>query len=72
GIGTSVKEIISAAEIVSGKKCPINYTPRRDGDPARLYADNKKAKEILSWKAKYTDIKDIIKSAWDWENNRKY
>ncbi|HEG6005964.1 TPA: UDP-glucose 4-epimerase GalE [Campylobacter jejuni] len=72
GIGTSVKEIISAAEIVSGKKCPINYAPRREGDPARLYADNKKAKEILSWKAKYTDIKDIIKSAWDWENNRKY
>ncbi|EAI2525470.1 UDP-glucose 4-epimerase GalE [Campylobacter jejuni] len=72
GIGTSVKEIISAAEIVSGKKCPINYTPRREGDPARLYADNKKAKEILSWEAKYTDIKDIIKSAWDWENNRKY
>ncbi|EFU0537804.1 UDP-glucose 4-epimerase GalE [Campylobacter jejuni] len=72
GIGTSVKEIISAAEVVSGKKCPINYTPRREGDPARLYADNKKAKEILSWEAKYTDIKDIIKSAWDWENNRKY
>ncbi|MBX1152371.1 UDP-glucose 4-epimerase GalE [Campylobacter jejuni] len=72
GIGISVKEIISAAEVVSGKKCPINYTPRRDGDPARLYADNKKAKEILSWEAKYTDIKDIIQSAWDWENNREY
>ncbi|ECO3390791.1 UDP-glucose 4-epimerase GalE [Campylobacter jejuni] len=72
GIGTSVKEIISVAEIVSGKKCPINYAPRREGDPARLYADNKKAKEILSWEAKYTDIKDIIKSAWDWENNREY
>ncbi|QWU79700.1 UDP-glucose 4-epimerase [Campylobacter novaezeelandiae] len=72
GIGTSVKEIINAAEIVSNKKCPINYAPRRAGDPARLYADNKRAKEILSWEAKYTDIKDIIKSAWDWENNRKY
>ncbi|EAH8543278.1 UDP-glucose 4-epimerase GalE [Campylobacter coli] len=72
GIGTSVKEIISIAEVISNKKCPINYTSRRTGDPARLYADNKKAKEILSWEAKYTDIKDIIKSAWDWENNRKY
>ncbi|MBK1992430.1 UDP-glucose 4-epimerase GalE [Campylobacter sp. 2018MI35] len=72
GIETSVKEVISAAEIVSNKKCPINYAPRRIGDPARLYADNKRAKEILSWEARYTDIKDIIKSAWEWENNRKY
>ncbi|WP_270991464.1 UDP-glucose 4-epimerase GalE [Campylobacter upsaliensis] len=72
GIGTSVKEIIKAAEEVSDKKCPIKYAPRRAGDPAKLYADNKKAKEILGWEIKYKDIKDIIQSAWNWENNRKY
>lgn len=72
GIGTSVKEVIEAAELVSGKKCPVVYAPRRAGDPAKLFADNKKAKEILGWQAAYSDIKDIIQSAWDWEINRKY
>lgn len=72
GIGTSVKEVISAAEIVSGKKCPVNYAPRRSGDPARLFADNKKAKEILGWNPSYEDIRDIIQSAWNWEINRKF
>ncbi|TDJ82084.1 UDP-glucose 4-epimerase GalE [Campylobacter volucris] len=72
GIGTSVKEIIKAAEEVSGKKCPIIHAPRRAGDPAKLYADNKKAKEILGWDIKYKDIKDIIKSAWNWEINRRF
>ena len=72
GIGTSVKEIITAAEEVSGKKCPIVYTPRRAGDPARLFANNTKAQEILGWKPQYTDIKDIIRTAWSWEQNRRY
>ncbi|TKX28196.1 UDP-glucose 4-epimerase GalE [Campylobacter sp. MIT 12-5580] len=72
GIGTSVKEIIEVAEKISGKKCPVLYAPRRAGDPARLFADNKKAKEILGWQALQSDIQNIIQSAWNWENNRKY
>ena len=72
GMGTSVKEIIKAAEELSGKKCPIEYTSRREGDPAKLFADNKKAKEVLGWEIKYKNIKDIIKSAWEWEINRKF
>ncbi len=72
GIGTSVKEIITAAEQVSGKKCPVEYAPRRAGDPAHLFADNAKAKEILGWQPQYTDIKDIISTAWNWELKRKY
>ena len=72
GVGTSVKEIIAAAEAVSGKKCPTEYASRRAGDPARLYADNTKAKAILGWQPKYLDIKDIIKTAWNWELNKRY
>ncbi|WP_392562640.1 UDP-glucose 4-epimerase GalE [Orbus sturtevantii] len=72
GIGNSVKEIIRAAEIVSGKTCPVEYTTRRAGDPARLFADNSKAKDILEWRPEYIEIRDIIQTAWDWENNRKY
>lgn len=72
GIGTSVKEIIKAAEEVTGQKVPLEYSDRRAGDPAKLYAANKKAKDVLGWQPKYTEIKDIIKTAWIWEQNKKY
>ena len=72
GLGTSVKEIIDAAEAVSGKKCKVECVERRAGDPAKLFANNTKAKEILNWNPQYIDIKDIIKTAWVWENKRNY
>lgn len=72
GIGTSVKEIISAAESVTGKKIPIEYGQRREGDPSRLYAANQLSKEVLNWEPKYTKIEDIIKTAWYWEQNHTW
>ena len=72
GTGTSVKEIITAAETVSGCTCPVEYAARRPGDPARLFADNTKAREILGWEPEYSDIKDIIHTAWNWELNKRY
>lgn len=72
GIGTSVKEIIDATEDVTGKKVPCILGDRRAGDPPRLYAANEMAKKVLNWNPKYTDIKDIIKTAWNWEQNKKF
>lgn len=72
GIGTSVKEIIDAAEQVTGLKCPVEYGERRAGDPAKLYAANDEAVRILGWKPQYTQIKDIIATAWKWEQNRRF
>lgn len=72
GIGNSVKEIIAAAEEVTGQKVPVVYGERRIGDPAVLYAANEKAKEVLNWTPKYTNIKEIMKTAWAWEQNRKF
>ena len=72
GIPTSVLEIIKSAEKVSGKKCPLVYEKRRAGDPAVLYAANAKAKEVLGWKPEYMNVEDIIRTAWNWEINRKF
>ena len=69
--GTSVKEIIDIAENITGKKCPVIIEGRRAGDPAILIATSGKAKEILGWKPKLT-MEDIIKTAWNWELNKKY
>jgi UDP-glucose-4-epimerase GalE len=66
GKGISVKEIIAAAEQVTGKKVPIRYGPRREGDPAELVSDPSHAHRTLGWKAKHCDVVDIISSAWSW------
>lgn len=72
GIGTSVKELIAHAEKVTKRKCPVIYAERRHGDPAKLFADNKKAKEVLGWEPQYTSIEKIIETAWNWELSRKF
>ena len=72
GVKTSVKEIITAAEQVTGKKCPVEIAPRRAGDPAELYAANGKAETVLGWKPQYLDIQKIIETAWNWEKHRRY
>ncbi len=71
GDGNSVKEVISAAEEVTGEKIKSIIAPRRAGDPAVLVADNKKAKEVLGWNPKF-NLKDIVLTAWQWHQNPKY
>ena len=70
GKGFSVKEIIEAAQAVTGKKIPVKLDKRRAGDPPTLVADASLAKDILGWTTEFKDIKDIIKHAWNWE--KKY
>lgn len=65
--GTSVLEIVQAAEKVIGKKLNYDYAPRRPGDPAVLTAKAEKAFELLGWKAEYTDIEDIVRTVWNLE-----
>lgn len=66
GVGVSVKEIITAVEEVSGKKVPVKYGPRREGDPASLVADPRLAKELLGWVASRKDVRDMVRPAWKW------
>lgn len=72
GQGHSVLEIIRAAEKVSGQKCPVRISGRRPGDPSILVADSKKAQKFLGWAVQYTDIEEIVESAWDWELNKRF
>ena len=70
GIGYSVKEVIRLAEEVTGLKVPVVYGDRREGDPPVLIAEPSLAKEKLGWVANYTDLKEVIKTAWAWHNNK--
>jgi len=69
--GASVKEIIELCTEISGKRPPSKVHPRRPGDPPVLVADYAKAKELLAWSPSY-DLTSIIKTAWNWEQNRRY
>jgi UDP-glucose-4-epimerase GalE len=66
GWGYSVREVIKAAEKVTGKQIPIQDAPRRAGDPPVLVAGADKAQHELGWKARYADLHDIIETAWNW------
>jgi len=66
-IGYSVKEIISKVESITGKKISVEYTNRREGDPAVLVASRDKAKAILEWQPRY-DIDKTIETAWKWHS----
>ena len=65
GTGHSVREIIAAAEAVTGLRVPRVAGPRRPGDPARLVADAGRLRATLGWEPQYTDIRTIIAHAWN-------
>jgi UDP-glucose-4-epimerase GalE len=69
GEGSSVKQVISTVEEVTGKNVPRKIVPRRPGDPPALVADPKKAHEILKWKATRS-LRDSVSTAWKWMEHR--
>jgi len=66
GSGFSVREVIAAAERVTGGKVPFCVSPRRAGDPPALISDATRAGEDLGWRPKVIDLDDIVRSAWIW------
>jgi UDP-glucose 4-epimerase len=70
GAGQSVLEVMRAVEQVTGRKVPHEMGPRREGDPAILVANSDKLRRTLGWKPKFTEIKDIVTTAWQFEQKR--
>lgn len=65
GAGSSVKEVISTVEAVTGKKVRQRLVPRRPGDPPALVADPTAAQKLLNWKTKRS-LRDSVSTAWKW------
>jgi UDP-glucose 4-epimerase len=70
GKGFSVKEVIESARRVTGHPIPVELHPRRPGDPAVLVAASEKAIRELGWKPRYTQLDDILRTAWAWHQQR--
>jgi UDP-arabinose 4-epimerase len=70
GKGNSVKQVIEAVRRASNREVPVNYAPRRAGDPAHLVADNSKAKRVLGFDPKYVEIEESVKTAYQWHEQK--
>jgi UDP-glucose 4-epimerase len=70
GKGFSVREVIDSVRRVTDHPIPAEVHPRRPGDPAVLVASSEKAIRELGWKPRYTQLDDIVRTAWDWHQKR--
>ena len=72
GQGFSVKEMIAAAEKATGRSIKVEIGARRAGDPAQLIASSEKARTVLGWKPQFTDVEQVIGSAWKWHESHPH
>jgi UDP-glucose 4-epimerase len=70
GHGFTVREVVESARRVTGHAIPTDELPRRAGDPAVLIASSAKIETELGWKPKYDHLDDIVRSAWQWHQQR--
>ena len=70
GAGHSVREVIAAAERVTGRRIPRRETARRPGDPPALVAEAARARDVLGWAPAHSDLDTIIATAWAWHRRR--
>ncbi|MEI6691960.1 MAG: UDP-glucose 4-epimerase GalE [Chlorobium sp.] len=62
--GVSVFEMVERARVLTGRSVSADVTGRRRGDPSELVASSSKARELLGWSPKYSDIDTLITSTW--------
>lgn len=66
GRGSSVLEVVNSFEETTGEKLNYKIVARRPGDVIAVYADTKKANEVLGWKTEKS-MEEALSSAWKWE-----
>jgi UDP-arabinose 4-epimerase len=66
GVGHSVRDVVAAAERVTGRRVRTEEMPRRPGDPAELIADPTRAHQELQWRPQFSDLNNIVRTAWTW------
>jgi UDP-glucose 4-epimerase len=72
GQGFSVLQVVEAVRQVSGRDLPFSWEPRRAGDPPALVAASARARQALGWTPRYSDLREIIASAWRWHAQPRY
>ena len=68
GKGFSVREVLDIVKEITSKEINEVISKRRDGDPDKLVAKSECASQLLGWRAEFSDLQYIIKTAWQWHN----
>jgi UDP-glucose 4-epimerase len=71
GTGFSVREVVDAVRQVTGHPVPVEFGPRRPGDPARLVASSARIRTDLGWTPKHPDLLGIVRDAWEFAQARR-
>ena len=66
GRPTSVRDLLTSIERVTGRKVPYTAGPRRDGDPPVLYTSSARIRRELGWAPQFEEIDTIVETAWKW------
>jgi UDP-glucose 4-epimerase len=69
GVGSSVLDVIRAAERISAQPVPFDIVDRRPGDPVATFADPTFAADTLGWSARH-GLDEIIATAWNWHQSQ--
>ena len=69
GEGVTVLEAINAFMMVTAQPLSYQMGERRPGDVVAIYANNDRAANLLGWEPQ-RDIRDIMRTAWEWEKKR--
>jgi UDP-glucose 4-epimerase len=64
GQGFSVREVIAAAERVTGKTVPVREAGRRPGDPPELVAAAERVRAELGWEPRKPSLDEMVADAW--------
>jgi UDP-glucose 4-epimerase len=72
GNGFSVLQVIETCRRVTGHPIPHTIGPRRSGDPATLIASSERIRRELGWQPRFTDLEEIVRSAWEWHRQHPH
>jgi UDP-glucose 4-epimerase len=67
GKGTSVLEVVSAFERITGRSLPVRNAPRREGDAPSVVADSSRVRDAFGWVPAFDQLDAMVGSALEWE-----
>lgn len=69
---SSVRQVLDTVEKVTGLRVDRQIAPRREGDPAILYAEATRIRQDLGWVPKRADLETIVADAWRWHSTHPH
>lgn len=71
----SVKQMVAACKQVTGSDFKVVRSKSRAGDPPKVWASVRKAREDMGWEAKFTNITETFEHMWKFrlkETNKRF